>query len=325
MTRSLETRLEEQDIPAELTLLINSIMKGCLQIASLASSAYQEDILGDSGITNVQGESQKKLDTLSNEILKDTIINTGVARALASEEEETVVECDGEASYLVCFDPLDGSSNIDVNGSIGTIFSIMSVEKGCDWNESSFLRSGRAIVSAGYVLYGASTVAAISVGKGTDLYALDNIEKAFLLTNPGVQIPTHSNEVALNMLNQRLWDDGFKAYVEDLVQGSEGPRKIDFKMRWFASMVGDLHRIFVRGGCFAYPRLRSSHGWRAKLRILYEGAPMAFLIEQAGGSATNGFESILDVVPSNIHQRDAVIVGSNEEVAICASYIQGLC
>ncbi len=270
---------------------------------------------------NVQGETQKKLDVISNQILKDILSESGYVKAISSEEEETVVPCNPEGKYLVSYDPLDGSSNTDINSLIGTIFSITHAPQWMDADDpSAFLQPGTQMVAAGYVLYGPSTMLAMTTGRGTHLYTLDKTHGGFLLAEENIKVPEQTKEFAINSSNQRHWEAPMQDYIADLLMGSEGPRGKDFNMRWVGAMVGDIHRILCRGGIFSYPFDKRNATMPGKLRLLYEANPMSFLIEQAGGASSTGEGRILEVMPTEIHQRVPVIMGSKEEVETCVSY-----
>jgi fructose-1,6-bisphosphatase I len=233
---------------------------------------------------------------------------------IASEEEEDVIAGNEEGQYLVTFDPLDGSSNIDVNVTVGTIFSILALPKDCtEVTADTFLQAGNKQIAAGYVLYGPSVILAITTGKGVAMYNL-GADGVFYQTQDQVQVPTTTAEFAINISNQRFWQAPMQAYVNDLLLGEEGPLGKRFNMRWIASMVAEVHRILTRGGIFMYPYDSRDPSKAGKLRLMYEGNPMSFLIEQAGGAASNTLQPIMDVEPHHIHQRVPVILGSKEEV-----------
>ncbi|MGL6122860.1 MAG: class 1 fructose-bisphosphatase, partial [Shewanella sp.] len=276
-------------------------------------------VLGATEQENVQGETQKKLDIITNDMLKDALKADGTVRGLASEEEDHVVEVSQNGQYLVCFDPLDGSSNIDINSLVGTIFSVLPAPAG-ELTETSFLQSGRAQLAAGYVLYGPSTMLALTTGQGVQLFTLHPETHEFLLTNAAMSISPDTQEFAINMSNQRFWEAPMQTYIADLLLGKIGPREKSFNMRWIAAMVGDVHRVLSRGGIFTYPTDNKDPKKPYKLRLMYEANPMALLVEQAGGKASTGYDTILDIQPTNIHQRVAVILGSANEVDTCLSY-----
>ena len=278
-------------------------------------------VLGSTLDENIQGETQKKLDVLSNQLLKDILLESGYVKAIASEEEDYTVAGNPDAEYIVAFDPLDGSSNTDINSLVGTIFSIMKApkDKAAD-DQSIFMQAGKHQVAAGYVLYGPSTMLALTIGKGTRLFTLDRTHGSFLLTEDKVAIPEDTKEFAINASNQRHWLTPMQNYIADCLAGEEGPRKKNFNMRWIACMVGDVHRILCRGGIFTYPAHTDNPEKPNKLRLLYEANPMGMLVEQAGGLVSTGEQNILDLQPTELHQRVPVILGSKQEVKICLDY-----
>ncbi|AXR08595.1 class 1 fructose-bisphosphatase [Salinimonas sediminis] len=321
--KRLNSQLQHDGAPLELILLIRTLLAGCKEISFRVSQGALAGVLGSTLSENVQGETQKKLDVISNQILKDTLRDSGYVKAISSEEEDTVVPCNPEGNYLVSFDPLDGSSNTEINSLIGTIFSITHAPQWMDADDpSAFLQPGTQMVAAGYVLYGPSTMLAMTTGRGTHIYTLDKTHGGFLLTHPNIQVPEQTSEFAINASNQRHWEAPVKAYIDDLLAGQEGPRKKDYNMRWVAAMVGDIHRVLCRGGIFMYPFDKRNPSKPGKLRLLYEANPMAFLMEQAGGLANTGQGRIMEVMPNEIHQRVPVLLGSKEEVETCMSYYQ---
>ncbi|QTH70722.1 class 1 fructose-bisphosphatase [Pseudoalteromonas xiamenensis] len=321
--RRLPPVLVEDGCSRELVSLIRTILAACKEISFRVGQGALSGVLGSTLDENIQGETQKKLDVLSNQLLKDILLESGYVKAIASEEEDTTVAGNPDAKYIVAFDPLDGSSNIDINSLVGTIFSIMEVDKESDPADPTiFLQSGRKQVAAGYVLYGPSTMLALSTGKGTRIFTLDKTHGSFLLTHDYAKIPADTNEFAINASNQRFWTAPMQQYIEDLLAGKTGPRGKNFNMRWIAAMVGDVHRVLCRGGLFTYPEDTKDPNKPYKLRLLYEANPMAMLIEQAGGLAHTGQENILDIQPTEIHQRVAVILGSKNEVEACLGYHQ---
>lgn len=321
--KRLNSQLQEDGAPMELILLIRTLLAGCKEISFRVSQGALAGVLGSLLSENVQGETQKKLDVISNQILKDILKESGYVKAISSEEEDDVVGCHPEGKYLVSFDPLDGSSNTDINSLIGTIFSITHAPQWMEPDDpSAFLQPGTQIVAAGYVLYGPSTMLAMSTGRGTHIYTLDKTHGGFLLTEANVVVPEQTKEFSINSSNQRHWEEPMQNYINDLLAGDEGPRGKNFNMRWVGAMVGDIHRILSRGGLFAYPFDKRNPKIPGKLRLLYEANPMSFLIEQAGGAATTGDRRILEVMPEEIHQRVPVIMGSKEEVETCITYYQ---
>jgi fructose-1,6-bisphosphatase I len=318
--KRLNSQLQQDGAPLELILLIRTLLAACKEISFRVSQGALAGVLGSTLSENVQGETQKKLDVISNQILKDTLSESGYVKAISSEEEEDVVPCSPDGNYLVSFDPLDGSSNTEINSLIGTIFSIAHAPQWMEPNDpSAFLQPGTQMVAAGYVLYGQSTMLAMTTGRGTHLYTLDKTHGGFLLTNANIMVPEQTNEFAINTSNQRHWEEPIQRYIKELLAGSEGPRGKDYNMRWVAAMVGDIHRVLCRGGIFMYPFDKRNPKMPGKLRLLYEANPMAFLMEQAGGVASTGHGRIMDVMPEEIHQRVPVIIGSKEEVERCVA------
>ncbi|UAA38701.1 class 1 fructose-bisphosphatase [Paraneptunicella aestuarii] len=319
--KRLNSQLQEDGCPLELILLIRTLLAGCKEISFRVSQGELAGVLGSTLSDNVQGERQKKLDVISNQILKDILSESGYVKALSSEEEDTVVGCNPDGKYLVSIDPLDGSSNIDINSLIGTIFSIQHAPQWMEPDDpQAFLQPGTQMVAAGYVLYGPSTVLVLTTGRGTHGYTLDKTHGGFLLTRPNIRVPEQTQEFAINASNQRHWEKPMQDYIADLLAGKDGPRGKDFNMRWIAAMVGDIHRILSRGGLFTYPFDYREPNKPGKLRLLYEANPMAFLMEQAGGEASTGTQRIMEILPTEIHQRVPVIMGSKEEVAMCLEY-----
>ncbi|MGJ8679566.1 class 1 fructose-bisphosphatase [Paraglaciecola sp.] len=319
--KRLNSQLQDDGAPAELILLLRTLLAGCKEISFRVSQGALAGVLGSTLSENVQGETQKKLDVISNQILKDILQESGYVKAISSEEEDDVVGCHPNGNYLVSFDPLDGSSNTDINSLIGTIFSITHAPQWMEPDDpSAFIQPGTQAVAAGYVLYGPSTMLALTTGKGTHIYTLDKTHGGFLLTTPNIRIPEQTSEYSINASNQRHWQPHIQNYISDLIAGTQGPRKKDFNMRWVAAMVGDIHRILTRGGIFMYPYDEREPDKAGKLRLLYEANPMAFLVEQAGGTADTGTGRIMEVMPTDIHQRVPVLIGSKDEVATCLEY-----
>lgn len=319
--RRLPPVLIEDGCPRDLLSLIRTILAACKEISFRVIQGELSGVLGSTLDENIQGETQKKLDVLSNQLLKDILLESGYVKAIASEEEDYTVAGNPDAEYIVAFDPLDGSSNTDINSLVGTIFSIMKApkDKAAD-DQSIFMQAGKHQVAAGYVLYGPSTMLALTIGKGTRLFTLDRTHGSFLLTEDKVAIPEDTKEFAINASNQRHWLTPMQNYIADCLAGEEGPRKKNFNMRWIACMVGDVHRLLCRGGLFTYPEDTKNPEKPFKLRLLYEANPMAMLVEQAGGVAYAGLDRILDIEPQEIHQRVAVTMGSKNEVEICLDY-----
>ncbi|KPM85266.1 class 1 fructose-bisphosphatase [Pseudoalteromonas lipolytica] len=319
--RRLPPVLLEDGCPRELISLIRTVLAACKEISFRVGQGALSGVLGSTLDENIQGETQKKLDVLTNQLLKDILLESGYVKAIASEEEDFTVAGNPDANYIVAFDPLDGSSNTDINSLVGTIFSIMAAPEGSDPADPSiFMQPGKNQVAAGYVLYGPSTVLALTTGKGTRFFTLDKTHGTFLLTQDFASVPEETSEFAINASNQRHWQPAMQNYINDLIAGVTGPRGRNFNMRWIAAMVGDVHRVLCRGGIFTYPTDTKDPNKPNKLRLLYEANPMAMLIEQAGGIASTGTERIMDIQPDAIHQRVAVILGSKNEVETCLSY-----
>ncbi|RYV00643.1 class 1 fructose-bisphosphatase [Shewanella sp. OPT22] len=311
--------LNESGIDADLSQLLLTLTDSAKSISNAVQHGALAGVLGETKQENVQGETQKKLDIITNDMLKDALNADSTVKGLASEEEDHVVNVHRDGKFLVCFDPLDGSSNIDINSLVGTIFSVLPAQDG-ELTEQSFLQSGRNQLAAGYVLYGPSTMLAITTGRGVNFFTLHPETGEFLLTHADVTIPADTKEFAINMSNQRFWQPAMQNYIADLIKGDTGPRAKNFNMRWIAAMVGDVHRVLSRGGIFTYPTDNKNPNKPFKLRLMYEANPMAFLVEQAQGVASTGYESIMDIEPQEIHQRVAVVLGSANEVNECLKY-----
>lgn len=318
----LTPTLRNDQVDEALISVINSLQTCAKEISFRVGQGELAGVLGSTLSENIQGETQKKLDILSNQLIKEILLECQHVAAVASEEEEGIVLGHPEGEYLVAFDPLDGSSNIDINSMVGTIFSILSVPQDAPRDASMFLQPGRNQIAAGYILYGPSTMMVFTTGKGVRVLTLDQTVGEFLVTNLNLTIEPETTEFAINMSNFRHWQEGMQNYIDDLLAGTSGPRAKNFNMRWVAAMVADVHRILCRGGLFAYPWDARSMDKPYKLRLLYEGNPMAWLVEQAGGAAHSGEERILDIVPTDIHQRVGVILGARNEVATCLRYLR---
>jgi len=324
----VEEQREKGVITNDLKLLLEIVARACKGIAIATSKGGLGGVLGEAGSDNVQGEAQKKLDVLSNEILLEANEWGGHLAAMASEEMDhphTIPNRYPQGEYLLLFDPLDGSSNIDVNVSVGTIFSVLKCPEGADLStpeaaDRAFLQPGTRQVAAGYAVYGPTTILVLTVGDGVVAFTLDRELGTFIQTQENIRIPEDTKEFSINMSNQRHWEPPVQRYIAELLQGKEGPRGKDFNMRWVASMVADVHRIITRGGIFMYPIDAKTREKGGKLRLMYEANPMAMLIEQAGGAATTGYQRILDITPEKLHQRVPVILGSKNEVERVSSY-----
>ena len=325
LTRYLvEKQRHDGHIPAQLRLLLEVVARACKTISHAVNKGALGGVLGSAGSENVQGEVQKKLDIIANEVLIEANEWGGHLAAMASEEMNNIYLIPNRyprGEYLLLIDPLDGSSNIDVNVSIGTIFSVLRMPEGDRGvEEKDFLQPGKCQVAAGYCVYGPQTTLVLTVGDGVAMFTLDREMGSFVLTQDAVQIPADTREFAINMSNMRHWDAPVKRYIDECLAGKDGPRAKDFNMRWVASMVADVHRIMTRGGIFMYPWDKREPNKPGKLRLMYEANPMAWLIEQAGGAATNGRERIMDVQPTQLHERVSVILGSKNEVDRVTQY-----
>ena len=320
--------IEEQrlnnSIPAELRLLIEVLARACKTISHSVGKGALGDVLGTAESENVQGEIQKKLDIICNEILLQANEWGGHLAAMASEEMETIHPIPNRypmGEYMLLFDPLDGSSNIDVNVSIGTIFSVLKAPDGMATpTEEDFLQPGTKQVAAGYAVYGPQTVLVLTSGNGVHGFTLDREMGSWVMTQRNIQIPVDPAEYAINASNSRHWYAPVTRYITELEAGKTGPREKNFNMRWIASMVADVHRILNRGGIFMYPADQREPDKPGKLRLMYEANPMALLVEQAGGAATDGKQRILDIQPTKLHQRVAVFLGSRNEVERVTRY-----
>jgi len=315
-------QLAGASVPPGLQDLLVSLTNTCSRLSDEVAQGALIGMLGSAGTGNVQGEVQQKLDVIANDLLIAGVQSCQSLAGIASEEiEDPLPVGKGVGDYLLLFDPLDGSSNIDVNVSIGTIFSILKKPNpNASLTTADFLQAGRTQVAAGYVVYGPQTTLAISLGEGVDLFTLDAVSGEFLLIKQGVRISESTSEFAINMSNMRHWARPVKRYVDECLAGSGGIRKKDFNMRWIASMVADVHRVLSRGGVFMYPWDQRDPKKPGKLRLMYEANPMGFLVEQAGGAVINGIDTILDLQPQALHERVSVILGSKEEVNLLREY-----
>lgn len=313
----------------DFTSLINDIVIACKTIASAVKygKLSDMDVLGSADSENIQGETQKKLDIISNDLFLRRNEFSGHVAAMASEEMDSIYEIPERyprGKYLLVFDPLDGSTNTDVNGAIGTIFSILRRPDGVPARstEEEFLQPGVKQVCAGYALYGPSTMMVLTTGHGVNGFTLDQRIGEFILSHPNMTIPEDTNEFAINAAYTRFWEPPIKRYVDECLAGKEGPLGKDFNMRWAGAMIADVHRVISRGGIFLYPmdsKLKAK-GVGGKLRLLYEANPMSFIVEQAGGLCSTGTERILTLQPESLHQRCPVIMGSRHEVERIMSY-----
>lgn len=306
-----------------LTAILSDVVEACKKIAVAIDKGAVDGNMGSLGSENIQGEVQKALDVITNDIFIEECQKSGYVAGMASEEIVDVINIVDKnkknGQYLLMFDPLDGSSNVNVNISVGTIFSILkSATKNPEL--ADYLQAGNAQVCAGYALYGTTTMLVFTTGNGVNGFTLDADSNEFLLTHPNMLIAKETQEFAINMSNYRFWREPVQRYIDECLQGEEGDRKKDFNMRWVASMVAEVHRILVRGGVFMYPTDTKSRS--GKLRLMYEANPMSFIVEQAGGASTTGTQRIMEVQPSGIHQRVPVMMGCKSEVDRIASYHQ---
>ena len=320
----VETQRAHPSATGDLTGLLNDVISACKKIANLVNRSSILGLEGYANSNNVQGEHQKKLDILTNDVMVEHLNWTGHLAAMVSEEIDDIITISDDypkGKYLLCFDPLDGSSNIDINLSVGTIFSVLRCPEGIENpSHEHFLQKGTEQVCAGFCVYGPTTMLILTTGFGVNGFTLDREVGEFILTHPNMQIPEDTSEFAINMSNQRFWEPPVKRYIDECIQGVDGVREKNFNMRWNASMVAEVYRILTRGGIFMYPldsRIAQQGG---KLRLLYEANPMSFIIEQAGGASSTGRERILSLQPESIHQRVPVILGSKHEVERLESY-----
>lgn len=315
-------------IPPKLRLLLEVVARACKSISHAVNKGALGGVLGSASTENVQGEMQKKLDIIANEVLIEANEWGGHLAAMASEEMDSIYVVPNrypQGEYLLLFDPLDGSSNIDINVSIGTIFSVLKKPEGMGdekvaVTEQDFLQAGSKQVAAGYCIYGPQTTLVLTVGDGVVMFTLDREQGSFVLTQDQVSIPKDTQEFAINMSNMRHWAPPVRRYIDECLAGKDGSRGKDFNMRWVAAMVADVHRILTRGGIFMYPWDQREPDKPGKLRLMYEANPMSWLVEQAGGAATNGKQRIMDIQPTKLHERVSVILGSKNEVERITRY-----
>ncbi|MCU4415126.1 class 1 fructose-bisphosphatase [Acinetobacter sp. WU_MDCI_Axc73] len=318
---NLTQYLQQQSghLTPELAQVIETIAATCNTIDQALQKGALAGILGSAENENVQGETQKKLDVISNDYLIDALKVHPHVGGLASEELDDFTPAQANGKYLVLFDPLDGSSNIDINMCVGTIFSILPA-KNAVTQSADFMQAGTEQVAAGYVLYGPSTMLALTVGNGVAFFTFDPESQQFILTADQVKVSEETQEFAINASNQRHWEQPVKRYIDELLAGKTSVRAKDFNMRWVACMVGDIHRILCRSGIFLYPYDLKDPKKAGRLRLMYEANPMSMLIEQAGGASTTGRVRILEIQPTELHQRVPVIIGSKQEVELVTSY-----
>jgi fructose-1,6-bisphosphatase I / sedoheptulose-1,7-bisphosphatase len=320
----IEERRRHPGATGDLNALVTDVSLACKAIARKVAYGGLLDEVGAAGAINVQGEEQKAMDVLSNALFIRATEWGGHLAGMASEEMEEPYVLPTQhtrGKYLLLFDPLDGSSNLDVNGSVGSIFSILrATTPGQDPQPEDFLRPGSEQVGAGYAIYGPSTMLVLTLGRGTHAFTLDPMLGEWILSHRDLRIPERTCEFAINASNSRFWEPAVKRYVDECMAGQTGPRGADFNMRWIASLVAETHRILMRGGVFLYPRDRKDPARAGRLRLLYEASPISMLIEQAGGAASTGRSRLLDVVPEVLHQRIGFVFGSAHEVERIEEY-----
>ncbi|WP_300007501.1 class 1 fructose-bisphosphatase [Pseudonocardia sp.] len=314
----IEQRSHHPSASGELNGLILDVALACKAISKRVAYGALGGVLGAETTTNVQGERQRKLDVIANELFLRVNEWGGLVAGMVSEELDDPHPIPPQyprGKYLLVFDPLDGSSNIDVNVSVGSIFSVLRApHPGVDATAPDFLQPGSEQVCAGYAIYGPSTVLVLTVGTGVHGFTLDPELGEFLLTHRDLRIPESASEFAINASNRRFWEPPVRRYVDECLAGRSGPRGKDYNMRWVASAVAELHRILTRGGVFLYPRDTKEPARAGRLRLLYEASPVALLVEQAGGRASTGHRRVLDVVPEHLHQRIPLVFGARDEV-----------
>ena len=320
----IEQRRTHPNATGALNALILQVAQACKAISRAVAHGALANLLGDQGSQNVQGEQQKKLDVLADQMFQRATHWGGGLAGMVSEEHEAPIPLPAEkirGKYLLAFDPLDGSSNIDVNVAVGSIFSILRAPTPQhEATAEDFLQPGTRQVAAGYAIYGPATMLVLTVGRGVVGFTFDPILGEFFLTHPQVQIPAQTREFAINASNARFWEAPVRRYVNECLAGRSGPRGADFNMRWIASLVAETHRILMRGGVFLYPRDHKDPSKAGRLRLLYEANPIGFIVEQAGGRASTGVRPVLQVQPESLHQRIGLVFGSREEVERIEGY-----
>ncbi|MFL1732016.1 class 1 fructose-bisphosphatase [Moraxella oculi] len=318
--QNLDQYLKEHTSP-EIASTVMTLADSSIAIRDLLNKGVLAGIHGEAGGQNIQGETQKKLDVISNDLLLNALTQNSNCAAVASEELDDISPANQDGTLLVTFDPLDGSSNIDINMTVGTIFSILPYHhQGQVATETDFLQAGKHQLASGYFIYGTSTMLALTFGAGVSMFSLDPASRQYVLINERITISQQTAEYAINASNRRYWLAPLAQYIEELAQGDTGVRNKDYNMRWVAAMIADVHRILVRGGVFMYPFDTKIAGKAGKLRLMYEANPMSFIIEQAGGASTDGVQRIMDIEPTGIHQRIPVVLGAKQEV----EYIKSL-
>lgn len=323
LSKFLIDQLQDQPDHGQLAGLLVDVAAAIKAIAVATAKGALADTSGFGGAQNIQGEQQVPLDVLADELMIESCEWSGLLAGMASEEREQPIAIPGEfqrGSYLLVFDPLDGSSNVAMNVSIGTIFSVLRHAGSGAPAVQDFLQAGSAQVASGYAIYGPATMLVLTVGKGVHGFTLDREIGNFVLTHPEIRIPEETSEFAINTSNERFWEPPVQRYVSECKAGAAGIRGRDFNMRWIATMVADVHRVLMRGGVFMYPMDLKQPRKPGRLRLMYEANPIAFLVEQAGGRASTGRQRLLDIEPESLHQRVPVILGSRQEVLRIESY-----
>jgi fructose-1,6-bisphosphatase I/sedoheptulose-1,7-bisphosphatase len=314
----IEARRSHPEARGDLNGVLHSVATACKAISRAVAHGSLADLLGNADASNVHGERQKKLDVVANEIFLRLNENRGYVAGMVSEELDdpyVLPKPYERGKYLLLFDPLDGSSNIDVNVAVGSIFSILRApQANSDPEPGDFLQPGAQQVATGYAIYGPSTMLVLTTGNGVHAFTLDPLLGEFILSHRDLRVPDDTEEFAINASNHRFWEYPVQRYVDECLKGSSGDRGKDFNMRWIASLVAEAHRILMRGGVFMYPRDTRRPGVNGRLRLMYECNPIALLIEQAGGRASTGYKRMLDVRPESVHQKIGFVFGSRSEV-----------
>jgi fructose-1,6-bisphosphatase I len=316
--------LADLSAPGPLVAAIDDIAQATRKISYLVSRGELGGMLGSAHTDNVQGETQKRLDVISNDVMLESLAWSGHYAGLASEEMENAVSANGTDGYLCLFDPLDGSSNIDIDGSIGTIFSILRRPPGlAHLSDGDFLQPGTRQLAAGFVLYGPATVMVLTTGDGVAGFTLDRGTGEYLLTRPNMTIPPDTDDFTVNMSNRRFWAEPMRDYIDECMRGSDSVRGKQFNMRWVGSMVADVYRVLCQGGVFLYPWDNRDPSRPGKLRLMYEANPMSFIVEQAGGKSSTALRRIMEIEPRHLHERCPVVMGSRNEVERVLAHHRG--
>ncbi|MCF6343129.1 MAG: class 1 fructose-bisphosphatase [Devosiaceae bacterium] len=326
--QTLKNWIEGQGASEGVSDILLAIASSCIKIAEIVKNAPLDGLIGASSQTNVQGEVQKDLDIITNDLMVADLLKVPFVSAMVSEEIDEIIQNPNKnenANLAVCFDPLDGSSNIDNNGIIGTIFSVLELASNSkNITQSDVLSASKNQKAAGYFIYGPACLLMVSVGNKVSMFSLSEKQQQFLLVDGDISIAKNSNEFAINMSYQRFWDSAIAKYIAQCLLGEQGKRKKNFNMRWAGSMVADVHRIFMHGGVFIYPAMDKKGSENGKLRFLYEANPMAMLVENAGGMAISNPLPIREISATNIHQRVPVVLGSSDEVEILLKLYQNI-